>query len=213
LSPTDQNRPSRAYYALAVLPGVLAVVAFFWILFASLRSLTTNLTRVVFPGENSVQLTHIGLQTVFYEYESHAGNRSFHTSSDLEKMHCTLVNPVTGVNVPLRTPRAHTTYTLTGHYSGYSVLEFRLERPGEYDFTCNYTDQSEGQQVVFAVGPDNTGDIFKMVFVEIFVLFLGLGAGAAAIALVYRKRNLSLGSPRIQSSTRREESSSTPFSD
>jgi hypothetical protein len=180
------------------------MVAFFWILLASLRSLTANLTRVVFPGENSVQLTPIGPQIVFYEYESHAGNRSFRTSSDLKKMHCTLVHSVTRVDIPFRTPRA---------YSGYSVLEFRLESPGEYSFTCNYLDGSEGEQMVFAVGPDNTVDIFKLAIVEIFVVFLGPGAGAAAIALVYRKRNLSLESPTIPSSTRKDENSSVPFSD
>lgn len=128
-------------------------------------------------------------------------------------MHGTLVNSVTGVNIPFGTPRVHTTYTDTGHYSGYAVLEFRLESPGEHSFTCNYLDGSEGEQVVFAVGPDNTVDIFKLVFVEIFVVFLGLGVGAAAMALIYRKRNLSLESPRILSSTRREENSSVPFSD
>jgi hypothetical protein len=31
------------------------------------------------------------------------------------------------------------------------------------------------------------------------VVFLGLGAGAAAIALIYRKRNLSRGSPQDSS--------------
>jgi hypothetical protein len=34
-----------------------------------------------------------------------------------------------------------------------------------------------GEQAVFAVGPANTGDIFRLLFVEIFVVFLGLGAG------------------------------------
>jgi hypothetical protein len=102
-------------------------------------------------------------------------------------MHCTLVNSVTGVSIPLRTPRVHTTYADTGHYSGYSVFEFRLESPGEYSFTCNYLDGSASEQVVFAVGPDNTGDIFKLVFLEMVVLFLGLGAGAAAIALIIAK--------------------------
>lgn len=209
----SQGRTGRGYYALALLPWALTFIAFVWIVVGSVRHMTANLTRVIFPGETAVQLTHVGPQIVFYEYESHMGNRAFHTSDDLKEMHCTLVNSITGVKIPLRTPKAHTTYTDTGHYSGYSVLEFRLESPGAYDFTCNYTQGKEGEQVVFAVGPDNTGAFFIFVLLGIFVVLLGLGAGALAVALVYRKRNLPQNSSAPGSSSRGAASSSLPSSD
>ena len=199
-------RPTRAYYALALLPWIFTIIAFIWILLASIRAMTANLTRVIFPGETTVHLTHAGPQIVYYEYESRLGNRSFHTSDELKAMHCTLVNLITSVEIPLRNPRAHSTYTYTGHYSGYSVLEFRVETPADYEFTCNYS-EGTGEQVVFAVGPDDTGNIFKMVFVEIFVLVFGLGAGAVALAWVYRKRILPQKSSASGSFTRGDANS------
>lgn len=204
MSSGSQHKPSGLYYVLALVPWFLAIVAFVWILLASIRTMTAKLVRVIFPGEATVQLNHVGRQFVFYEYESHVGNRSFHTGVDLKEMHCTLVSSTTKIKIPLRTPTVHTTYTYTGQYSGYSIIDFRLESPGEYNFSCEYTHAGEGEQVVFAVGPDNTS---KMVLVEIFVLFVGLGAGAVAIAWVYRKRNFFHDSSGFRPSTRRDANS------
>jgi hypothetical protein len=131
------------------------------------------------------------LQTVFYEYESRIGGQIFHTREKFKEMDCSLLNLANGAKVPLRRPRGTTSYTYTGHFSGYSVLEFRLEQPGEYELSCDYAAPARQEQLVFAIGANQAGAVFKIVSFEIFVLFLGTGVSAVGIALVYRKRNLS----------------------
>lgn len=187
---SGQGQRAKAYYALAAVPFLLSIIVFGWILLTDLRSMTGGFTRVIVPGKATIHLTHVGLQTVFYEYESRIGDQVFHTSTNFKEMDCGLLNLANRAKVPLRRPRGTTSYTETGHFSGYSVLEFRLEQPGDYEFSCDYTDPAREEHLIFAIGTDQTGAIFKTASIEILVLFLGIGVSAVGIALVYRKRNL-----------------------
>jgi hypothetical protein len=184
-----KSQRAKAFYAFAALPFLLSVIVTGWILLANLRSMTGGLVRAIVPGKATIHLTHGGLQTVFYEYESRIGNQVFHTSESFKEMDCSLHNLANGAKVLLRRSRGGTSYTYTGHFSGYSVLEFRLEQSGEYELSCDYADPAGQQQLVFAIGADQTGAIFKLVSIEILILFLGIGVSAVGIASVYRKRN------------------------
>lgn len=184
-----KSHQPKAFYAFAAVPFLLSVIVAGWVLLADVRSTTDGLTRVIVPGKTTIHLTQVGLQAVFYEYESRIGDQVFDTSRKFKEMDCSLLNLANGAKVPLRRPRGTTSYTFTGHFSDYSVLEFRLEQPGEYECSCDYANPSGREQLVFAIGADQTGAILTMVSIEIVVLFLGIGASALGIALVYRKRN------------------------
>ncbi|MGH9677686.1 MAG: hypothetical protein ACRD36_11345, partial [Candidatus Acidiferrum sp.] len=67
---------------------------------------------------------------------------------------------------------------------------FQLRDTGSYEFSCAYDQGHAGEQVVFAVGPNEDAKIWKMVILSLIDLFGGLGLGAIIAAIVYRKRNL-----------------------
>lgn len=181
-----KSRPSGAYYALAAIPMAVALGGFLWLLLADLNSMTTDLKRVIMPGTVRVHLDRTGPHTVFYEYESQVEDRTFRTGKELKEMNCSLTLSATGTRIPLHRGPGSTSYTYSGHYSGYSVLEFALQEPGEYDISCAYAEPTVKDEVVFAIGPDKTGAIFKLVFEAILILFGGLALSALAIVAIER---------------------------
>ena len=188
LTPTSESRLSWFYYLFAPLTMLLAIALFVVLLFGGLKSVDRSLTRVIVPGKTTVQLAKPGSYTIFYEYRSEVGGRTFDTGEQVPAMHCDLAHSDTGAKVALRRPATNANYRMT-RVAGYSVLGFQSDAVGEYDFSCDFQPGHSGEQVVLAMGTGVTAQIFKMVLTGLAVLLLGFCAMGLIFAAVYRERN------------------------
>jgi hypothetical protein len=146
------------------------------------------LTRVIVPGKTRVQLAKPGWYTIFYEYRSEVGGRTFDTGEQAPAMQCNLAHADTGEKVALRRPATNANYRMT-RFAGYSVLGFQSDAGGDYDFSCDFRPGHSGEPVVMAMGTGVTAQIFKMVISGLAALLLGACATALIFAGVYRERN------------------------
>jgi hypothetical protein len=183
----NQNIPAgRRYYLLAVLVFVAGCVLFGWFLYRSLNGLIENLTRAVVPGKAEITLSVPGTYTVFYEYRSVLGNNKIYSSREgFAGLECTVTSKASDSQIPLSRPSRDLEYSF-GDRKGIAVLEFAVEKPGAYEFSCRYP--GEQQQIVLALGHRFTDKLVgKMVLA--MVIFLISAAAAVAIALrIFFKR-------------------------
>ena len=93
--------------------------------------LTNELTQVLVPGRSELTLKESGSYTVFHEHESVVNGRVFSTDAGVNGMRCALIDPKTGLEVPMIPASTKTHYSLGGR-SGVSVLEFNLAEPGTH---------------------------------------------------------------------------------
>ncbi len=84
LTPTSESRLSWFYYLFAPLTMLLAIALFVVLLFGGLKSVDRSLTRVIVPGKTTVQLAKPGSYTIFYEYRSEVGGRTFDTGDEYD---------------------------------------------------------------------------------------------------------------------------------
>jgi hypothetical protein len=187
--PTIQDKTSRWYYLLAPLIFVIACVLFGLILWSGLGSINRNLVRLIVPGKTVLHLAKAGSYTVFYEYESIVGGQVFSTGESLQEINCSAQMANSNMDVPLSRPSTRTSYK-TGEASGFSVLEFQIKTPGNYDFACDYRAGQEGNQVVFAVGPGISTKIWLTVLLGIAVMFGGFTVALGVAIWTYLKRKM-----------------------
>ena len=186
------HRLSRGYYALTAIPILFSACAFGWGIVHGVNALTSGLKRVVMPGIARIRLDKAGPQIVYYEYESDFENKHFDTGQSLDAMTCRLGDP-TKTLVPLRTNGIKANYALPGRNSGYSIFSFSAKQAGEFELSCDYVEPGKQKQVVFAVGPDNSNDLFRVVLSSIFLIFAGIGLAAVVFVVIFRKRNVVKG--------------------
>jgi hypothetical protein len=113
------------------------------------------LLRVTAPGEHDLTLPDAGRYTVFYEYEGVLGGRRYSTGETVPDFTLTLTTKETGKQVPF-------TATATGNYwgstmAGKAVMDFTIDRPGEYRLTAAYPPEGAPREVLLAIGHDVSG--------------------------------------------------------
>ncbi len=178
---SSQNiKPTRWYYGLAVVVFIIGGSLFTLFLFNSLRGLTEALTQVVVPVKSDITFPGAGKYTIFYEYQSVVGNRLYFTGERLSGLQCTLTSKVTGHRIALSRPSARSTYSLGGR-KGVSVLEFNIDQPGIYEFSASYPRGQEGPEVVLALGQGFLKNLMGTIFGGLALFF---GSGGIAIAII-----------------------------
>jgi hypothetical protein len=178
---------NRWLFGLAGSLAALGVLAFIWILVAGLKTIGSSIQQFIMPGKADISLTQPGIYTIFYESTSVVGDRVFSTGEDPPSMNCTVTSPAAGEEVGLTRPSGSQTYTW-GRRSGRSVLEFNVENPGTFQFTCKYADGSTRPDTVFAVGHDFTKGLFNAVGLSLLSLFGGIGLGGLIVILAVLRR-------------------------
>ena len=181
--------PSRLYYGLAAVIFVGGWVMFGLFLFRNLSSLPDKLQQVVVPGKTDITLATPGSYTLFHEYRSVVGSRVYSTSRDVSGLQCRLVSKATGVEVRLSRSIASETYNLGGR-SGVSMLDFRIDQPGVYEFWAGYEGTGEGPQTVLSIGQGFGMGIIVTVFGSLAIVFgcIGLSVAIAVYTAVKRQK-------------------------
>lgn len=174
-------RPSRWYYALAVLVFVGGFVAFGLFLWKNLSGMAEGFQQVVVPGKAELSLTKPGKYTIFYEHESVVGNKVYSTGESVSGLECSVVSKATGAEVRLSRSTMHSTYSMGGR-SGTSLLDFQIDQLGTYELSAQYSAGQAGPEIVLAVGQGFGMEIVTTVFGGLAIVFGSMGA-AVAIAL------------------------------
>lgn len=185
---TEQRiTPSRWLYAIAVAIMVIGVAFFVIFLFSSLQNITKNLTQVVVPGKQDIELSESGKYTIFYEYRSVIGDRLYATGDNLSGLTCKLIEKTTDRSVALTPVTTSRTYS-TGGRAGMAIFDFKIEEPGIYELSADYLEGRDGPAVVLAVGKGFMVKLMTTIFGGIAILFLSIIAGAAIAIITFAKR-------------------------
>jgi hypothetical protein len=177
----NQNiKPGRWYYGLAIVFFIIGESLFIFFLLDSLNGLTEALTQVVVPVKSEIMFPEAGKYTIFYEYQSVVDNRLYFTGESLSGLHCTITSKMRGSRIALSRPRTRSTYSFGGR-KGVSVLEFKIDQPGMYEFSASYPKGQEGPEVVLAMGRGFMKKLMGTIFGGLAIFF---GSGAIPIAIV-----------------------------
>jgi hypothetical protein len=191
-------KPSRRYYALAILIpvlGCLIAMALVYRWFPGLpgaleaRMNLDNLTQVVIPGSKDITFADSGAYAVYYEYRSVVDGIVYASSETPPALACTLISKATGAEVAVVPDYAKTnTYsTKDRERVGVLIRSITIDEPGTYTFSCRHVDGASQPEMVLAVGPNFVWEFFGIAARIVLTAAAGLavlvGSGAVAAFL------------------------------
>ncbi len=155
-------RPSTMYYWLVV-PIFLGGISLSIYEFShGLMHVADSLTRVVVPGQATLNLERDKPYTVFYESHTMVHGKLYSTRQSVSALECHVKSLNDGEEAAI-SPTSNPTQYKIGGRSGRSILEFSAPRDGQYDFSCAYASGVHGTNVVLAVGTGFGARMFRAV--------------------------------------------------
>jgi len=193
-SAPEGSGPGRARYLLGVLVILAGVGAFLYFLLTGIFGMKDALTQVVVPGGKVLALEQPGKHTVFFEYRSVVEGKVYSSGQGLAGLSCSVRDLAAGEWIELKIASVNSNYKIGGR-AGFAVYEFKIERPGEYEFACRYPEGQEGPEAVMAIGRGFVKKLLFNIFKSIGVLMAGLFLGIGIIVQTSLKRSRSLAPP------------------
>ena len=184
----QEIRPGRWYYGLAAAVFISGWVLFGLFLYRNLSGISSKLQQVVVPGKTQLSLNRPGSYTIYYEQESVVGSKVYSTSRSLSGLECTVTAKATGEEVALSRAAVSARYSVGGR-SGYSVFDFKIDRPGIYEIAAQYPEGQEGPEAVLAVGQGFTMRVLTTVFGGLAIVFGSIGLAVAIAVYTAVKRH------------------------
>jgi hypothetical protein len=183
-------RPSLWYCSIGVAVILAGTGGFAYEISHFLSHLLAGLTQLVVPGEKDINLAAKTKYTIFHEEQTILNGQFYGTTKDVDGLTCTISSAWSDENIPLRQPRASTSYEI-GERHGKSMLEFTTTAAGAYRFGCEYSDGRDGPQIVLAIGPDGKSEFFPVFAKSFAFMFFGISVGMGLIAVVIGLREQS----------------------
>ena len=196
----QEIRPGRWYYGLAAAVFISGWVLFGLFLYRNLSGISSKLQQVVVPGKTQLSLNRPGSYTIYYEQESLVGSKVYSTSRSLSGLQCTVTAKGTGEEVTLSRAAVSSHYSVGGR-SGYSVFDFKIDRPGIYEIAARYPEGQEGPEVVLAVGQGFTMRVLTTVFGGLAIVFGSMGLAVAIAVYTAVKRHKAMRQAQDRSGT------------
>jgi hypothetical protein len=196
----QEIRPGRWYYGLAAVVFISGWVLFGLFLYRNLSGISSKLQQVVVPGKTQLSLNRPGSYTIYYEQESVFGSKVYSTSRSLSGLECTVTAKATGEEVALSRAAVSSRYSVGGR-SGYSVFDFKIDRPGIYEIAAQYPEGQEGPEVVLAVGQGFTMRVLTTVFGGLAIIFGSMGLAVAIAVYTAVKRHKAMRQAQDRSGT------------
>src|ERR1700722_16698546 len=181
-------RPSAWYYWLVVPFFLAGMVLFIYEPSHGLVHVSDFLTRVVVPGQATLNLERNKPYTVFYESHTTVDGKLYSTRRSLSALECHVKSLDDGAQAAI-TPASNPTQYRLGGRSGRSILEFSAPRDGPYDFSCAYASGGHGSNVVLAVGTGFGARMFRAILVCFAGPLLGSLLSMAVFFWVYIRRD------------------------
>jgi hypothetical protein len=157
-------RPSAWCYWLVVPIFLGGIGLFIYEISHGLMHVADSLTRVVVPGQASLNLERGKSYTVFYESHTTVDGKFYSTHQSVSALECHVKSLNDGEETAI-SPTSNPTQYKIGGRSGHSILEFSAPRDGQYDFSCAYASGMHGTNVVLAVGTGLGARMFRAVLV------------------------------------------------
>jgi hypothetical protein len=174
--------PSRSHYVIGIAVLIVGLVLFA-ILSGTPEKAVPPEIRIVVPGSRDLYLPEAGKYTIFYEYLSIIGDKTYSTGEALSPMLVGLQSRQYYEIFELSSPSSTMRYE-AGGLAGVSLFEFEIESSGNYFLFAEYEGDVSGPDVVFAIGkvrtlgatPAGLGTLFGTVIIGGFIIvrtFLG----------------------------------------
>lgn len=185
---SERIKPSRWYYGMAAVVCIVGFAMFYETLMKGLNAVPSMVQQFAAPGNAELALPNPGEYTVFYEYQSVMGNRTYSTGLDVPDLRLSVVSKDTGSAVKLRPSGVNTTYSFERR-AGRSLFDFNIDKPGVYQFKTRYAKGQQGEEVAMAVGQGVPGVIMKTVFMGLSIAFATLGLTFVIVLVTAIKRH------------------------
>ncbi len=146
--------PGRSHYAIGIAVLILGLVIFAVLLRTPGKAVPPEI-RIILPGSRDLYLPEAGKYTIFYEYSSIIGDKTYSTGEQLSPMLVGLQSRQYYKIFELSTPSRRMRYE-AGGLAGVSLFEFEIESSGNYFLFAEYEGDVSGPDVVFAIGKVRT---------------------------------------------------------
>lgn len=173
--PAVGRAPSRAWYALTAIPGIVAVAIAVWLVIGMIEDVE-RMPRVVIPCTHELSLA-AGHHVIYGETASMVDGVAYVATSF--SVRCSLTAP-DHTALALERPTGSTHYSI-GDYSGQSLFAVDVPRTATYRLAC----ESPDARSVLAIG---SGGFATVVVALILVVVLALSATGIIGWLVHRAR-------------------------
>ena len=168
--------PGRSHYVIGIAVLIIGLVIFAILLRTPGEAVPPEI-RIVLPGSRDLYLPQAGKYTIFYEYLSIIGDKTYSTGEQLSPMLVGLQSRQYYKIFELSSPSRRMRYK-AGGLAGVSLFEFEIESPGNYFLFAEYEDDVSGPDVVFAIGkvrtlgatPAGLGALFGAVIIGGFII-------------------------------------------
>lgn len=207
----SEQKPTRWYYLAAILIPIFACVGTVMFVYQNVPKLpgaleTTgiqNLTQVVVPGSTDINFPKAGAYAVYYEYRSVVDGVSYSRVKYPPNIDCQLTSKTTGDDIFI-TPdyiEGNVYATQNNERVGVLIKSITLDRPGIYNFACDYRDGGRHPEIVLAVGPNIIYEFFNIAVKPIAAILFGVptfviacGISILIVGIVAFKRHKSKNS-------------------
>lgn len=179
-------KPSRKRYVLSGLIFVAGIILFVITLAIGISSSINRVnTRVVVPGEKTIELGEAGGYNIYFEYRSVIDGRLFE-SNNINGLICSLKNIETGEIIKLNNATVNSNYSIQGR-EGKSIFSFVINETGKYELKAWY-EAGEGEEAVLAIGKGFGKSLARNIFISIGALFLSFTLSLAIFLNTLLKR-------------------------
>ena len=163
--------PGRKWYLVPTFLLLVIGIPSLLGLLSGLQGITDGLTRMVIPGEATIDLEP-GTWTVFYEHSGDFEGETFFSSSASPGMNIT-VTTSEGESTPVTASGGSFEYNVGGH-SGQSIAQFQTDHEGEHLVSVSLADPDDPERYLLAFGRDLGRFTFMLVFGIIGVIAAGV---------------------------------------
>jgi hypothetical protein len=178
----SKPRPTRWYYALAILIPIFACLGTALIVYGNVPKLpgalealdAKNLTQVVVPGSAEIHFAKPGAYAVYYEYRSVIDGVSYFRDEGPPRLRCQLRSKKTGEAVTLAPSTVEGDVYTYRERAGVMFKRFSIDQPGIYDFSCQYSDGGSYPKRVMAVGSNLIWEFFNAVAKPVAAIICGV---------------------------------------
>ncbi len=182
-------QPSRWYYGLGALIFFVGTALTALIIITQFYRYFEEPRQFLIPGEGTIAFERAGAYTIYYEYLSEYNSQIFDTGKAFIDIKPELQNKKTGEVIDLSRARiTFNRYIFGTHRDAIALLNFRIEKEGEYQFRATLADDQEETEIILSIAPDYIHIALVTLSWSVPLFFLTIIASIVAILVTYFKR-------------------------
>jgi len=181
--------PSRWYYGLGALLFFVGTALTALIIITQFYRYFEEPHQFLIPGTGTITFEKSGPYTIYYEYLSEYNGRTFDTGKAFIDIEPVLRNKQTEETIYLSRARiTFNRYIFGANRDAIALLNFRIEKPGEYKFSADLAKEYNETEVVLSIAPDYIHIALVTLSWSIPLLFITIIASILTILITYFKR-------------------------